>query len=477
MSIPQPYKEVIDRVMSDVNAKLERLRSINTSEVKWDPVLIRSETDIAAIDPLIWLQEQKNPTKIYWQDRDRKLTIAGVGCANCLSVDSAAQYHHIFTRIKARKRNTQDPHIKYFGGFSFPAPQRELSGYSPPWPSSTFILPQIEIIIDNAKGCKLAVNLFLEGSKNIITIEAQLKQLLAGLIFTPDSLSIPKQHDQASAPQILHRVLDSPDRHTWEKWLQTVLNAIKNKKLEKIVLARHTQFSSPKSLDPFRLLQCIGSKDNNCFHFGFQLPSGIAFIGASPERLYKRQGRNVWVEAVAGTRERGDNQLRDNQLGEQLIQSPKESHEHRFVVEDLIRGLHSFQCTPLHQEPLAVLKLPEIQHLIMRMQTELPESVTDEQLLATLHPTSAVGGYPLESALHTMAALEPFERKWYAGAVGWISDDAAEFVVAIRSAYVSQTAVHAYTGAGIVADSTPEAEWQELEKKLHSFIGRLMSTP
>ncbi|MGL5309601.1 MAG: chorismate-binding protein, partial [Plesiomonas shigelloides] len=89
----------------------------------------------------------------------------------------------------------------------------------------------------------------------------------------------------------------------------------------------------------------------------------------------------------------------------------------------------------------------------------------DAQCLTWLHPTAAVAGLPREPARRFIHEHEPFERGWYAGSVGHISRERAEFTVAIRSALIQQNQVHLFAGAGIVPGSDPEAEWQEIERK------------
>src|SRR5690606_13237925 len=97
----------------------------------------------------------------------------------------------------------------------------------------------------------------------------------------------------------------------------------------------------------------------------------------------------------------------------------------------------------------------------------------DADLLRGLHPTPAVGGVPRDRAMAFIASRENFDRGWYAGPVGWISSDAAEFAVAIRSGIVDGDTLALYSGAGIVEGSEPAAEWGEIEQKMSNFLGVL----
>ena len=109
-------------------------------------------------------------------------------------------------------------------------------------------------------------------------------------------------------------------------------------------------------------------------------------------------------------------------------------------------------------------------HLFSRVVGQLKDGVGDGQLIKRLHPTPAVGGYPTENALAEIERLEPFERGWYAGPVGWVSAEAAEFAVAIRSGMLERNSLSLYSGAGIVPGSTPQLEWEEIEHKIGDFL-------
>jgi menaquinone-specific isochorismate synthase len=120
-----------------------------------------------------------------------------------------------------------------------------------------------------------------------------------------------------------------------------------------------------------------------------------------------------------------------------------------------------------------LVKLPHIQHILRTIEGDLGGGESDLEILRALHPTPAVGGYPADLALNAIKELEPFERGWYAGPVGWVGPDAAEFAVAIRSGLVSGNTLSLYSGAGIVPGSRPEAEWDEIENKTRTFLGVL----
>jgi menaquinone-specific isochorismate synthase len=116
------------------------------------------------------------------------------------------------------------------------------------------------------------------------------------------------------------------------------------------------------------------------------------------------------------------------------------------------------------------LKLDHVQHMVTRFRGSLKEDVGDDALLTALHPTPAVGGYPVDGALDRIFRLEPHDRGWYAGPVGWIGADKAGFAVAIRSGLVENDRLTVFAGAGIVKGSDPDREWVETGHKMASLL-------
>ena len=116
------------------------------------------------------------------------------------------------------------------------------------------------------------------------------------------------------------------------------------------------------------------------------------------------------------------------------------------------------------------MQLTHRSHLYARVSGTLQSDICDADLLRMLHPTPAVGGHPSREAIAAISALEPFDRGWYAGPIGWIGADAAEFAVGIRSGVLERNTLSLFSGAGILTGSTPEGEWQEIEQKICDFL-------
>ena len=174
-------------------------------------------------------------------------------------------------------------------------------------------------------------------------------------------------------------------------------------------------------------------------------------------------------EAVAGTRPRGDTEAEDEALRRELLESAKERREHAFV-EDAIRSDLEQVCTSV-QRPNGTgeLALARGRHLHSRLNGTLRPDTTTTDLLKVLHPTPAVGGVPTDDAVAAIRAQEPFDRGWYAGPVGWIGAEAAEFAVGLRAGLVEENQIALFSGAGIVDGSAPQREWEEIEQKIGDF--------
>jgi menaquinone-specific isochorismate synthase len=192
-------------------------------------------------------------------------------------------------------------------------------------------------------------------------------------------------------------------------------------------------------------------------------------MGVSPELLYIRNGDKIFTEALAGTRPRGKDNIEDVKLELDLKKDRKEQQEHRWVSREIEHNLNEIcsDWTRLSHED--VVKWAFVQHLQTNFEGILKDAITDGQILKEFHPTPAVAGLPRELALKHIEILEKFDRGWYAGPIGWLSKDKAEFAVALRSALLQSTEAIVYGGAGIVKGSEPLKEWNEIENKLMNF--------
>jgi len=201
---------------------------------------------------------------------------------------------------------------------------------------------------------------------------------------------------------------------------------------------------------------------------------GRTFLGATPERLVRTEGRAFRTAAVAGTIRRGANAAEDAELAAELLASEKNREEQGIVVAG-IRELLAPIAETLEIAPRpSVMTLRFAQHLATEISGTLPAGHGLLSVAAVLHPTPAVGGEPRGTALALIDEHEGFDRGWYAGPVGWLGADGdGELCVALRCGVVDRTRATLFAGCGIVADSDPDAEWEESRIKLRSLISAL----
>jgi len=250
--------------------------------------------------------------------------------------------------------------------------------------------------------------------------------------------------------------------------------------LRKVVLARGLRVEGAAPIDPHVLAVKLGS-DASVTTYVVPLPvaPGEApawLVGATPELLVSRRGRAVVSHPLAGSARRTGDAAEDQRRTDALLASDKDLHEHRFVVEAILDGLAPL-CSQLQAPPRPSLQATATMlHLATHITGTLKDAdVSSATLAGILHPTPAVCGTPRLPALQTIRDLEPFDRGFYAGAVGWTDASGdGDWYVAIRCARVQGNAMHLFAGAGIVADSQPALEVDETAAKfmaLRNAIG------
>ena len=261
----------------------------------------------------------------------------------------------------------------------------------------------------------------------------------------------------------------APPSH-YEEAVRRAVERIRAGELDKVVLAREVRVHAPGPIDPAPVLGALRDVFPACFCFCVGTPE-LAFVGASPELLVRREGQRAQTVALAGTERRSADPAVDDHLGEQLRQSPKNRNEHAIVARRIQGTLDPVSLwTAIADEPVLV-KVQNVQHLATPIRAQLREPLSAVELAGLLHPTPAVGGEPRAVAEPLIPALEGMDRGWYAGAIGWmdLAED-GEFCVGLRCALLRDRVAHLYSGCGIVSDSVPAEELAESEVKLQALL-------
>jgi menaquinone-specific isochorismate synthase len=252
----------------------------------------------------------------------------------------------------------------------------------------------------------------------------------------------------------------------WEQAVAKAVTAIKaNDPLRKVVLARDLYATAACPIDARVLLGRLAARYPDCYTYACD-----GMVGASPELLIRRDGRQVSALVLAGTTPRGGSEAEDDALGAALLADAKNAEEHVYAVTSMRDALEPL-CETLDIEAHpALLKLPNLQHLgtqvhgTLRTSREAGKSAL--ALAGAVHPTAAVCGTPTGTAMELIRELEQMDRERYAGPVGWVDADGnGEFAIALRCAQLSGDTARLFAGCGIVAGSVPNAELAEAQVK------------
>lgn len=257
-----------------------------------------------------------------------------------------------------------------------------------------------------------------------------------------------------------------------------------NRGLEKAVLARSLRFQTQNDTDPLALAALL-ERDPSVTTYVAPLPVDEAeapawLVGATPELLISRRGRTVTSHPLAGSIRRRADPEADRQAAASLQASTKDLAEHRYVVDAIACALEPL-CSELDAPQRPELHATEsMWHLGTRIVGTLTDDASVDgipsaaELAGLLHPTPAVCGTPREPALAAIKSLEPIDRGFYAGAVGWVDTHGdGDWYVAIRCARVQGASLRLFAGAGIVEGSLPALEVEETAAKFTALLDAL----
>jgi isochorismate synthase len=381
--------------------------------------------------------------------------------------------------ITAVSGEVERPGPFFVGGFAF----SEAVGTSTQWqafPSGCMILPRTHVL-RHGSSATLTLNIMVQPNSSpdevVRAVIAEVARL-AGMVpaSNPPFAKGDKDGGHAHAhenPRIAQEAKVTPDDAEWRRAVLQTIADIRTGRVDKLVLARECRVSSGVEVNPGRLLQRLRRAYPTCTNFLFRTPGGV-FLGATPERLVALDNGDVRTAALAGSIARSDSKTKDRELGYRLLHDHKERREHALVVKAIEEALAPL-CSRLNVagEP-DLLRLENVQHLITPISGRLSHSCGILDLVARLHPSPAVGGYPRTAALEALREREDIERGWYAGPVGWMDAQGnGDFAVAVRSALVRGTCVTLCAGAGIVAGSDPDIELAEVRLKMQPILSAL----
>ncbi|MFD1642562.1 isochorismate synthase [Halohasta litorea] len=426
-----------------------------------------------------------------WDSPGEATVIAG-GAAATLTAEGPDRFDHIREAAESLfasgdvHAGTEAACPRLFGGFTFHADQPsqtdraalDTDGGEPaedtpesadPWaafPDARFVFPRVQVTITD-RGPWLTVNA-VGPDASVAAVEERIETERERLC------SLPAADPETPQPGLTdQRRTTTPD--SWRGGVTAATDRIAAGDLQKVVLAQVLEVDLAADLEVGDILSRLGEKYPSCTRFLVEPegPEPPAFFGATPERLVSLRGRTVETDALAGTTGRGETPAEDEWLADELLADPKNVHEHALVAETIREQLAPFAAS-VSTGDRQIKRLATVQHIHTPITAELAADTHVLSLVEALHPTPAVGGLPPDRALETIRETEPFDRGWYAAPIGWI--DAAgngTFAVGLRSAVATRRRATLFAGVGIVGDSDPDREWDEVELKFRPILDEL----
>ncbi len=333
---------------------------------------------------------------------------------------------------------------------------------------SQFIVTDTMLVFDNvSQTIKIVSNAFVESGD----LEAVYEQTIKKIALLEEKLKTPLK---VSAHQNEEKIDLGFESNFEKEKFKGAVEKVKQYILEgdaiQVVLSQRLNFElKKKAFDVYRALRTINPSPYMYFlKFG-----DIEVVGSSPEILVRLEEEKVEVRPIAGTRKRGQNEEEDVALEKDLLQDEKELAEHIMLVDlgrnDLgrVAKISSVEVN----ESFTVERYSHVMHIVSNVRGILKEGLDCFDVLEATFPAGTVSGAPKIRAMEIIEEMEPNRRGLYAGAVGYIGFSGnMDTAIAIRTLVVKDQTAYLGVGAGIVADSVPESEFEETMNKGRALL-------
>jgi len=333
-------------------------------------------------------------------------------------------------------------------------------------PDARFVITDTLLIFDNvAQTIKIVSNAHVENEnieesynqavRNIDAIEKKLKT------------SLPVNVNNENSPKIdsLNHIESNFEKEHFINAVQKIKNYILEGDAIQVVLSQRLKFNI--SQDPFTIYRALRSINPSPYMYYLKF-GDLKVVGSSPEILVRLEGEKIEVRPIAGTRKRGQSEEEDQALENDLLSDEKELAEHIMLV-DLGRndvGRVAKTNSVSVNEKFTIERYSHVMHIVSNVQGELKKGLDGYDVLAATFPAGTLSGAPKVRAMEIIEELEPTRRGLYGGAVGYISFNGnMDTAIAIRTLLIKNNTAYLGVGAGIVADSIPENEFEETMNK------------
>jgi len=333
-------------------------------------------------------------------------------------------------------------------------------------PDARFVITDTLLIFDNiAQTIKIVSNAHVDNEnieesynqavKNIDAIEKKLRT----------SLPVDVNNESSPKTDSLNRIKSNFEKKHFINAVQKIKNYILEGDVIQVVLAQRLKFNISK--DPFTIYRALRSINPSPYMYYLKF-GDLKVVGSSPEILVRLEGEKIEVRPIAGTRKRGQSEEEDQALENDLLSDEKELAEHIMLVDlgrnDVGRVAETNSVSV--NEKFTIERYSHVMHIVSNVQGELKKGLDGYDVLAATFPAGTLSGAPKVRAMEIIEELEPTRRGLYGGAVGYISFNGnMDTAIAIRTLLIKNNTAYLGVGAGIVADSIPENEFEETMNK------------
>ena len=336
-------------------------------------------------------------------------------------------------------------------------------------PDSQFIITDTMLVFDNvSQTIKIVSNAFVEGYDLDVMYENTIQKISA----LEEKLKTPLVRGSAldggvEAPLSFE---SSIEEGTFKQAVKRIKQYILEGDAIQVVLSQRLKFAI--NCNPFDIYRALRTVNPSPYMYYLEFGE-LQVVGSSPEVLVRLEDDKVEVRPIAGTRKRGQNEEEDRELEKDLLQDKKELAEHIMLV-DLGRndlGRVSEISSVIVDEQFTIERYSHVMHIVSNVKGILKKGLDCFDVLAAAFPAGTLSGAPKIRAMEIIDELEPTRRGLYGGAVGYISFSGnMDTAIAIRTLLIKDKTAYLGVGAGIVADSVPQSEFEETMNKGRALL-------
>jgi len=334
-------------------------------------------------------------------------------------------------------------------------------------PDALFMLSEEVAVFDNLNNkLHLIVLSKSESEKDITGAEERLRDL-------SDKLNhplIPENSEEITDPATEKDFISGFGEKEFKQSVEKIKEYIKAGDVMQVVCSQ--RMSVPFTSDPVELYRSIRHLNPSPYLYYLNLDE-FHIVGSSPEILARLEDGEVTVRPIAGTRRRGRNEQDDIAMEEEMVNDPKEIAEHLMLI-DLGRndvGRIAEAGTVEVTQKFGVERYSHVMHMVSNVRAKLRKGLKAMDVFRATFPAGTLSGAPKIRAMEIIDELENTKRKIYAGGIGYFSSNGDfDTCIALRTALVKKNKFYIQAGAGIVADSVPEKEYQETVNKAKALI-------